>query len=230
MRCGFWPLVQWYVFPWSWQSFPKERTARVSSRSIILTNKSNCLTYTVTSSLVCLTDRMHTRSWINNKLSFFRLFCWRSREYPFLRGRVECSLVFFCELINEKRKIPSLASGTSLLSLSLFMGPALKFHSVGTSLMINFDIYFSQRWSFRSPDTWRSVDLVNRTLWISSKTCCIGFHRDLLPWETSASESCDTQPNCDTLFTIATAFLSSLSHLFGKLLFFGFLFGCSPTL
>ena len=31
MRFGFWPLVQWYVYPWSSQSFPKERTAGVSS-------------------------------------------------------------------------------------------------------------------------------------------------------------------------------------------------------
>ena len=33
--------------------FPKERTEGVSSRSKTLTNKSNCLTYTVASSLVC---------------------------------------------------------------------------------------------------------------------------------------------------------------------------------
>ena len=35
---------------------------------------------------------------------------------------------------------------------------------------------------------WRSVDLVNRTLWIGSKTFWIGFPQDFLPWETSASE------------------------------------------
>ena len=33
--------------------FPNESTAGVSSRNITLTNKSNCLTYTVASSLVC---------------------------------------------------------------------------------------------------------------------------------------------------------------------------------
>ena len=38
-------------------------------------------------------------------------------------------------------KVPSLASGSSLLSFSLFMGPVLKFHSVGTSLMMMFDLY-----------------------------------------------------------------------------------------
>ena len=102
---------------------------------------------------VSFTDHMHTRSWNYHKLSFLRLVCWRSREYPFLRGKIEYSLVFFCELVHVFGKIPSLASGTSLLSFSLFMGPVLKFHSVGTSLMRNFDIYFSQRRSFLFPDT-----------------------------------------------------------------------------
>ena len=100
-----------------------------------------------------LAYHVHTRSGINCKLSFIRLFCWRSLEYSFLRGKVECSLVFFFELVYVFGKIPSLASGTSLLSCSLFMGPVLKFHSVGTSLMRNFDIYFSQQWSFLFPDT-----------------------------------------------------------------------------
>ena len=46
-----------------------------------------------------------------------------------------------------------LASRTSLLPFSLFMGPVLKFHSVGTSLMRKFDLYFSKRWSFLFPGT-----------------------------------------------------------------------------
>ena len=153
MRCGFWPQIQWYVYPWSSQSFPKERTAGVSSRSITVTNKSNCLTFSVASSLVCISPlaRHHHRRtpWCphvlqlsrvkvfltgplcivapesTGKLPFLRLFCWRSREYPFLRGKVECSLVFFFELVYVFFKIPSLASGTSLLSFSLFMGPQI---------------------------------------------------------------------------------------------------------
>ena len=68
---------------------------------------------------VFLADHVHTRSWINYKLSFLRLFCWRSQEYPFLRGKVECSLVCFFELVNVFGNIPSLASGTSLLSFRL---------------------------------------------------------------------------------------------------------------
>ena len=43
VRCGFWPLVQWCVYPWSSQSFPRARTAGVSSRNITVTNKSNSL-------------------------------------------------------------------------------------------------------------------------------------------------------------------------------------------
>ena len=117
--------------------------------------------------------------------------------------------MFFC-------KIPSLASGTSLLSFSLFMGPVLKFHSAGTSLMKNFDIYFSQRWSFLFPDTRMTLRRLSESysFELVPRLRCMGFPRDFLSWETSVSESCDTQPNCDTLFTIATAFLSSLS-LFG---------------
>ena len=42
---------------------------------------------------------------------------------------------------------------------------------------------------------------MNRTLWIDSKTFLHrGFPETFQPWETGASESCDTQPNCDTLF------------------------------
>ena len=69
------------------------------------------------------------------------------------RGRVECSFVVLFELVYVFGKDPYLASGTSLLSFSLFTGPLLKFHSVGTSLIRIFDLYFSKRWSFLSPDT-----------------------------------------------------------------------------
>ena len=178
MRCGFWLLVHWFVCTWSSRSFSKERIARVSSRNITLTNKSNCLTYIVASSLVCtspsavitvvglldvlmVSNSAELRSFLlticmfapestTNSL-FLRLFHWRSREYPFFRGKVECSFAFFFELENVLIKIPSLASGTSLLSFTLFMG-LVQFRSVGTSLMRNFDNYYSQRW-FLFPDT-----------------------------------------------------------------------------
>ena len=91
---------------------------------------------------------MHTRSRINHKLTFLWLFCWRSPEYPLFGRRVEGSFVVLFELVYVFGKVPSLASGTSLLSFSLCMGPDLKFQSVGTSLMRIFDLYFSKRWSF----------------------------------------------------------------------------------
>ena len=53
IRCGFWPLVHSYEYPWSSQNFQSERTAGVSSRSFTVTNKSNSLTYTVASKFVC---------------------------------------------------------------------------------------------------------------------------------------------------------------------------------
>ena len=53
MRCDFWSPFQWYVYPCPSQSFPNKSTAGVSSRSTTVTNRSNSLTYTVASSLVC---------------------------------------------------------------------------------------------------------------------------------------------------------------------------------
>ena len=38
---------------------------------------------------------MHTSSGISHKLSFLRLFCWCSREYPIFWEWVECNLVLF---------------------------------------------------------------------------------------------------------------------------------------
>ena len=130
-------------------------------------------------------------------------------------------------------KVPSLAPGTSLLSFNLFMGPALKFHSVGTSPMKNFDLYFPSDGPFFSRIlAWRSVDWVNRTRRIGPNTFLHRVSQMLvcLVWETNASESCETQPKCGTIFTIATAFLSSFSLLLCEWSpFFGFLYGCSST-
>ena len=79
---------------------------------------------------------------------------------------MQCTLVFFFELVNVFGKIPCLAAGTSLLSFSLFMGPILEFYSVRTSLMSRFDLYFSKRSRFPVPDTrvtWRGLkDFLHR--------------------------------------------------------------------
>ena len=148
---------------------------------------------------------------INHKLSLVRLSC------HFFCKREQCSLVVRFELVSTFGKIPSLALGTSLLSFSLFVRPILEFYSVGTPLMRNFDINFSQAMHLSFPDTrvtWGRLcesyplnlfqDFLHR---VSPKLFC--------SLRTSAPEPCETQPNCGTLFTIATAFLSSLSFLFG---------------
>ena len=226
----------------------KESTAGISSRSIPLTIKSNCLTYTVASSLVCTSPLAVTTvvglldilmvsnsAELRSLLLFICILAPESTtnslssgtfvECPFFRGRVECSLVLFFELVSVFGKVPCLALGASQLYCSLFLRSVLKLHSVGTSLMRNFDIDFSQRWSSVFLDTrktWRRLSESYHLNWFQD--FCIRFHRDTPLWETSesescdtrASESCDTQPNCDTLFTIATAFLSTLSLLCGN--------------
>ena len=180
MRCGFWPLIQWYENPCSSQSFPCESTRSFLKKHNIDGKVQLCDIYRrffICSHLavgrhhrrrtpwcphglhlsrvkVFLTDHMHSRSWINHKLSLLQLSCWGTWENPHFCRREECSLVVRFELVNIFGKIPSLALGTSLLSFSLFMGLVLKIHCVGTSLMLRyFDICFSQRWSFLFPDT-----------------------------------------------------------------------------
>ena len=129
---------------------------------------------------------MHNRSRVKNKLSFRWFFRWRSREHPFLRGKLVCNLAFFFDLEFVFIKIPSLHSGTSLLSFSLFMEPVLKFHSVGTSLFRIFDILHNDGPLDSRRLACRSVDLVNRTLWIGSKTFYKSFNISLC---TSSSSS-----------------------------------------
>ena len=49
----FWPLLHSCEYPCSSQSFPGDKTAGVSSRTFIVKNISNSLTYTIASSCVC---------------------------------------------------------------------------------------------------------------------------------------------------------------------------------
>ena len=51
--CGFWPLIHSKEYPFSSQSFPSDNTAGVFSRTFIVKNISNSLTYTIASSCVC---------------------------------------------------------------------------------------------------------------------------------------------------------------------------------
>ena len=151
----FWPLVQLYVCPWSSQTFPRERTAGVSFRSITLKNKSNSLTYTVASSRVCtsplavislvglldvlmVSNSAELRSRLlticipapestTNSLSSDS-FVDAAGSTHSSAGTKNVALSF--ELVYVFGKIPCLNSGESLLSVSLFLRSVLKFHSV----------------------------------------------------------------------------------------------------
>ena len=111
-------------FPMILAELPETKNCANFSRSITVTNKSNSLTFSVASFLVCtsplavtvaglldvlmVSNSAELRSLLlttcipapefHYKLSFLRVFCWRSREYPFLRGKVESSSVFSLSL------------------------------------------------------------------------------------------------------------------------------------
>ena len=120
---------------------------------------------------VSLAHHMHTCSGVHYKLSFLRVYGGCGQHDPLIGGRLECSLVFIFELVYVFGKVPCLASGASLLSTSLFLRPILKFHSIGTSLMRNFDLFFpSDGLLFSRTLAWRIVNCVNRTRRIDPKT------------------------------------------------------------
>ena len=102
---------------------------------------------------VSLADHMHACSEIYHKLSLLQFYGGCGLHNPLFGRRIECSFVLFFELVKKFGKIPCLAAGAPLLSFSLFLRSVFKFHSVGTSLMRNFDLYFSKRWSFIFSDT-----------------------------------------------------------------------------
>ena len=70
------------------------------------------------------------------------------RPNPLIGRRIECSFLRFFELIDILGKFPRVSACTSLLSCSLFWRSVLKFHSVKTSLMRIFDLYFPERRTF----------------------------------------------------------------------------------
>ena len=103
-------------------------------------------------------------------------------------------------------KIPRLASGTSLLSFSLFLRPVLKFYSVRTSLMRSFALNNSERRSF----IFSGLCLTQRS---SCESCSSNWSQDfcVLPWngwclaifihapegtsDSGGSRSCNAQPD-----------------------------------
>ena len=113
----------------------------------------------------------------------------------------------------------SLGFGYRQCFVSFFTKPSLRAHlsclavsPVGTSLMRNFDLYFTKRWTFVLSD-------VCLTQCSPCESYSSNWSQDFCA--SGGSASCDTQLNCRTLFTIATALL--LSSVFG------FLFGWSST-
>ena len=134
-------------------------------------DKSDCLTYYVASSLVCssslvvitivglldvlmVSNSAELRSFLlticilgpestTNYLSSGSFVDAAGRTHS-SAGKLNAACLFFFELVNVFGKSPRVHAGASLLSFSLFMGPVLKFRSIGTSLMRNFDIFFFQ--------------------------------------------------------------------------------------
>ena len=53
LRCGFWPLIHSKEYLFSSQNFPSDNTAGVFSRTFIVKNLTNSLTYTAAPSCVC---------------------------------------------------------------------------------------------------------------------------------------------------------------------------------
>ena len=89
---------------------------------------------------------------------------------------------------------PRVSAGASLLSFSLCLRSVLEFHSVLSMTRCSF---------------WK------RTRRIGPKTSCLEFPRYFtLFGSRDGSESCETQPNCGIVVTIATAPLSSLFFRF----------------
>ena len=135
---------------------------------------------------------------------------------PLIDKRKECIFLFF-ELTDVLGESPRTSAGASLLSFSLLLRSVLKFHSVRTSLMRGFDLYFSKRWSFVFSD----VCLTQRSS-CESYSSKIG-PKTFVPFgeiaeDSRGSTSCDTQPNCRASFNAATALLSpSFVRFFAEL-------------
>ena len=158
---------------------------------------------------------MHTRPRINHKLSLLPAHLLRHLGEPtFLASEKNVEIVVRFELVCICGKIPSLVLGTSLLSFSLFVGPNLEFKKRMDFADVEvWLVFFPSDGPFLSRTlAWRSVDFVNRTLWIAFKTFCIKFPRNsFVPGEASASESCDTTQLLHTFHNSHSAFVFTFS-------------------
>ena len=161
MRCGFWPLIYSWEYPFSSQSFPSVKTAGVSSKTFIVKNISNSLTYTVASSCVCtsplavmtvvglldvvkLSNSASFKSFLliicidtpqSTTNSFLKFKGWWRRQAPIFWRWEECCVIFLLQFEDIFSQLPRCFTGTSFLPFRLLLRPILKFWSVGVALM-----------------------------------------------------------------------------------------------
>ena len=129
----------------------------------------------------------------------------------FSAGEKNVVLSFALSFVNFSGKIPSLALGAQLLSSSLLLRPILKFHSVGTALMRNFDLFLQAMvlcFLGYLLDVAKTVCI--ELVGLIPKLYVLGVTRYFtLFGSPDGSESCETHPTAAHFFlTIATAPLS----------------------
>ena len=166
MRCGFWPQVQWSLYPNSSQIFPSERTVHCwfffcehlavgCYRSRRIFRCSHGLQFGLVQ--VFLADHVHTCSGIYHKLF--------PRVYVDAAGKIHSS---------EGEQNVALSSLQSVLEIC----PQISQRRV--LLMKNFDLYFTKRWTCIFSDVcltpqnrWRIWRL--SVLWYTTQLSCT-FH------------------------------------------------------
>ena len=141
--------------------FVSKLTKRLSSRTFVVKNFSNSLTYTVASSCVCtsplagydccrtarfrqsmhfsftqvlFSDHVHRHSGVCNKFSFLKFKSW-CRQAPIFWRWEECCSLMLLQFQHIFGQPPRCFTGPSLLPFRLFLRPILKFWSIGATLM-----------------------------------------------------------------------------------------------
>ena len=245
MRCGFWPLILSYEYPCSWQSFPSDKTAGVSSRTFIVKNFPNSLRYTVASSGVCTSpmavltvDGLLEVVTVSNSAefkSFLLIMCIDAPQsttnslssglgvdgagrHQFPEG--EKNAVLFVSFI----------FWIFLASLRAASRAHRSCHSVSSwDRSSSFGALGLRWWGspgqvFPSDGFWSRMSAWRATAFVNF-THRIGFRLfELFPKideDFGGSISWNTQPNCRVIFNIATALLSTF--------FLDLLLGCSST-
>ena len=127
---------------------------------------------------------MHTSSRIYNKTLFPPALPWMQPAKPILPMVNGTQLRPFHRacICSWQDSMPCLGR-IALVLQSLPGDLSSKFIAQRLSLMKNFDLYFSKRWSFIFPDTcltWRRLCESYSSNW-SPKFFCIGFSRDSAP-------------------------------------------------